>query len=125
MINAARRPPAEPLDAAPARPLDSGFGETLLGDWPRPKSARRINLKPDELKNGLAQLVLALVNLLHELLERQALARIESGRLSDADCERLGLTLMRQSEQITALREGFGLSREDLNIDLGPLGKLV
>jgi hypothetical protein len=125
MINAARRPPDEPLDESPARPLDSGFGETLLGDSPRPKSARRINLKPEELKNGLAQLVLALVNLLHELLERQALARIESGRLSEADCERLGLTLMRQSEQITALREGFGLSPEDLNIDLGPLGKLV
>ena len=125
MINAARRPPDEPLDESPARPLDSGFGETLLGDSPWPKSARRINLKPEELKNGLAQLVLALVNLLHELLERQALARIESGRLSEADCERLGLTLMRQSEQITALREGFGLSREDLNIDLGPLGKLV
>ncbi len=69
--------------------------------------------------------MLALVNLLHELLERQALARIESGRVSEADCERLGLTLMRQSEQIDALREGFGLSREDLKIDLGPLGKLV
>ena len=125
MINAARRPTAEPIRESPSRPFDSGFGETLLGDPPQTGSARRINLKPDDLKNGLAQLVLALVNLLHELLERQALARIESGRLSEADCERLGLTLMRQSEQIDALREGFGLSREDLNIDLGPLGKLV
>lgn len=52
MINAARRPPDEPLDESPARPLDSGFGETLLGDSPWPKSARRINLKPEELKNG-------------------------------------------------------------------------
>jgi hypothetical protein len=125
MINAACRPTGEPLRESPSRPNDSGFGETLWGDPPQTRSERRINLKPDDLKNGLAQLVLALVNLLHELLERQALARIESGRLSEPDCERLGLTLMRQSEQIDALREGFGLSREDLNIDLGPLGKLV
>jgi len=120
MINAAHRPTDEPIRESLSRPRDSGFGETLLGDPPRTKAERRINLKPDDLKNGLAQLVLALVNLLHELL-----ARIESGRLSEADCERLGLTLMRQSDQIDALREGFGLSREDLNIDLGPLGKLV
>jgi hypothetical protein len=125
MINAARRPAGEPILESLPRRRDSGFGETLLGDPPETRGERRINLKPDDLKNGLAQLVLALVNLLHELLERQALARIESGRLSEPDCERLGLTLMRQSEQIDALREGFGLSREDLNIDLGPLGKLV
>ncbi|MDO8433220.1 MAG: gas vesicle protein K [Candidatus Binatus sp.] len=125
MINASRRPAGKPVREPFSRPRDSGFGETLLGDPPQTGGERRINLKPDDLKNGLAQLVLALVNLLHELLERQALARIESGRLSEGDCERLGLTLMRQSEQIDALREGFGLSREDLNIDLGPLGKLV
>jgi len=125
MINAARRPADEPICEPLSRPRDSGFGETLLGDPPQTRGERRINLKPDDLKNGLAQLVLALVNLLHELLERQALARIESGRLSEPDCERLGMTLMRQSEQIDALREAFGLSHEDLNIDLGPLGKLV
>jgi hypothetical protein len=125
MNNAERRSNLKPMPESPSRGRDSGFGETLLGDSPRAGGKRRINLKPDDLKNGLAQLVLALVNLLHELLERQALARIDSGRLSEADCERLGLTLMRQSEQIDALREGFGLSAEDLNIDLGPLGKLV
>jgi len=86
---------------------------------------RRINLDPDHVKNGLAQLVLSLVKLLHELLERQALRRIESGLLSEAECERLGFTLMKQSEQIDLLREAFGLTEEDLNIDLGPLGKLV
>jgi hypothetical protein len=125
MISEARRTIDQAICESPCEPHDSGFGETLFGEPPQTKSERRINLKPDDLKNGLAQLVLALVNLLHELLERQALARIESGRLSESDCERLGLTLMRQSEQIDALREGFGLSREDLNIDLGPLGKLV
>jgi len=125
MIDAARRLTDEPICESPLQPFDSGFGETLFDDPRQTTNGRRINLKPDDLKNGLAQLVLALVNLLHELLERQALVRIESGRLSEADCERLGLTLMRQSEQIDALRIEFGLSHEDLSIDLGPLGKLV
>ena len=125
MINAARRPAGQPVCQPLSRPRDSGFGETLFNDPPQTAGERRINLKPDDLKNGLAQLVLALVNLLHELLERQALARIDSGRLSESDCERLGMTLMRQSEQIDVLREAFGLSTEDLNLDLGPLGKLV
>jgi len=125
MTNAARSVTDEPMRESVSYARDSGFGETLFGDAPPTGGERRINLKPDDLKNGLAQLVLALVNLLHELLERQALARIESGRLSEPDCERLGMTLMRQSEQIDVLREAFGLSPEDLNIDLGPLGKLV
>jgi hypothetical protein len=125
MISEARRTIDQALCESSCKPRDRGFGETLFNEPTHTKGERRINLKPDDLKNGLAQLVLALVNLLHELLERQALARIDSGRLSESDCERLGLTLMRQSEQIDALREGFGLSREDLNIDLGPLGKLV
>jgi gas vesicle protein GvpK len=127
MIETARRPSigAQPDSFfATGGGRDSGFGESLFDEQPS-SGPRRVNLKPDDLKNGLAQLVLALVNLLHELLERQALARIEAGRLSESDCERLGTTLMRQAEQIDALREGFGLSREDLNIDLGPLGKLV
>jgi len=86
---------------------------------------RRINLDPDDVKNGLAQLVLTLVKLLHELMEKQAIRRIESGSLNEAECERLGFTLMKQSEQIDVLREAFGLSEQDLNVDLGPLGKLV
>ena len=92
---------------------------------PNSDQRRRINLDPDHVQNGLAQLVLSLVKLLHELLERQALRRIESGQLSQAACERLGFTLMKQSEQLDALRESFGLTEEDLNLDLGPLGKLI
>jgi hypothetical protein len=87
--------------------------------------ARRININSEDLKNGLARLVLALVKLLHELLEKQAIRRIEAGRLSEADCERIGFTLMKQSEQLEKLRQAFGLSEEDLNLDLGPLGKLL
>jgi hypothetical protein len=85
----------------------------------------RLNLDPENVKNGLGQLVLTLVKLLHELLERQAIRRIESGSLSDTEIEAVGVTLMRQSEELERLRLEFGLEEEDLNIDLGPLGKLL
>jgi hypothetical protein len=86
---------------------------------------RRLNLDQDNVKNGLGQLVLTLVKLLHELLERQAIRRIDSGSLSDGDVERLGVTLMKQAEEIERLRKEFNLEEEDLNLDLGPLGKLL
>jgi hypothetical protein len=84
----------------------------------------RVDINPDDLKNGLAQLVLALVKLVHELLEKQAIRRIERGQLSEDACERIGLALMKQAEQIDRLREAFGLEEKDLNVDLGPLGKV-
>ena len=85
----------------------------------------RLNLDQDSVKNGLGQLVLTLVKVLHELLERQAIRRIDAGSLSDDEIERVGVTLMRQVEEIERLRKEFGLEEEDLNIDLGPLGKLL
>ena len=85
----------------------------------------RLNLDPDTVKNGLGQLVLTLVKLLHELLERQAIRRIDAGSLDEGQIERLGLTLMRQAEEIERLRKEFGLDEEDLNLDLGPLGKIL
>ena len=85
----------------------------------------RVNLDPESVKNGLGQLVLTLVKLLHELLERQAIRRIDAGSLSDEQIELLGLTLMRQAQEIERLRTTFGLEEEDLNLDLGPLGKLL
>ena len=86
---------------------------------------RRLEIDPDNVKNGLAQLVLTLVRLLHELLERQTIRRIEGGTLSDEEIERVGVALMRQAEEIERLREAFNLEPEDLNLDLGPLGKLI
>lgn len=85
----------------------------------------RLNLDQDNVKNGLGRLVLTLVKLLHELLERQALKRIDAGHLSDAEIEGLGLTLMKQAQEIERLRQEFNLDEEDLNLDLGPLGKLL
>ena len=84
----------------------------------------RLDLDPDRLKNGLGQLVLTLIKLLHELLERQALRRIDAGSLTEEQIERLGLTLMGQAEEIDRLRREFGLEEEDLDLDLGPLGRL-
>jgi hypothetical protein len=88
------------------------------------RSPRRLDLDPERLKNGLGQLVLTLIKLLHEVLERQALRRIDAGSLTEEQIERLGLTLMRQAEEIDRLRKEFGLEEQDLNLDLGPLGTL-
>lgn len=97
-------------------------GEYRRGETP---SRMRLNLDPDGVKNGLGQLVLTLVKLLHELLERQAIRRIDAGSLNDGQIERLGLTLMRQAREIERLRMEFGLDEQDLNLDLGPLGRLL
>ena len=88
-----------------------------------PKS-NRLSLDPDNIKQGLGQLVLTLVKLLHELLERQALRRIEGGQLTDKQVEDVGYTLMRQSQEITRMAHEFGVKESDLNLDLGPIGRL-
>jgi gas vesicle protein GvpK len=87
-------------------------------------SPSRLNLDKDQVKNGLGRLVLALVKLLHELLERQAIRRMEADLLSPEEIERLGDTLMRQAQEINRLRQEFGLEEADLSLDLGPLGRL-
>lgn len=92
---------------------------------PRGSTAPRLVLDQEKVKNGLGRLVLTLVKLLHELLERQALRRIDAGYLSEAEVDRLGLAMMAQAREIDRLRRIFGLEEEDLNLDLGPLGKLL
>lgn len=90
-----------------------------------PSRSRRLNFDVHSAKNGLGQLVLTLVKLLHELLERQAIRRVESGSLSERQTEELGLVLMQQAQEIERLRKEFGLEEDDLNLDLGPLGRLL
>ncbi len=85
----------------------------------------RIALDPENVKKGLGQLVLTLVELIRQLLEKQALRRIESGSLTDEEVERLGLTFLGLNEQLEWLKQEFGLNDDDLNLDLGPLGKLL
>ena len=85
----------------------------------------RINSDPANVERGLVSLVLTLVELLRQLMERQAIRRVEVGDLPEETVERLGLGLMRLEEAMDELREHFGLRAEDLNIDLGPLGNLL
>ncbi|MCG8424072.1 MAG: gas vesicle protein K [Proteobacteria bacterium] len=85
----------------------------------------RLDVADDQAKNGLGQLVLTLVKLIHELLEKQAIRRMDSGTLSDEEIERLGTALWHQAEMIDRLRREFGLREDELNLDLGPLGKLL
>ena len=80
---------------------------------------------PLTAERGLASLVLTIVELLRQLMERQAIRRVEDGTVSDEQAERLGYNLMLLDERMTELTEKFGLTREDLNIDLGPLGPLL
>jgi hypothetical protein len=83
----------------------------------------KINFTPENTEQGLAKLVLSLIELLRRLLERQAIRRMESGSLSEEEIDRLGTTLMKLEKKIVELCELFGI--EDLNINLGPLGKLL
>jgi gas vesicle protein GvpK len=85
----------------------------------------RIEVDRDGVEKGLASLVLTIVELLRQLMERQALRRVEQGDLTDEQVDRIGTTLMALEEQMDRLREHFGLSPEDLNLDLGPLGTLL
>ena len=86
---------------------------------------RRIDADPERVERGLAQLVLTLIELLRQLMERQAVRRIDHGSLTDEEVERLGLAFMRLDERMDELKHEFGLDDADLNLDLGPLGRLL
>jgi hypothetical protein len=86
---------------------------------------RRINADPEGVERGLAKLVLTLIELVRQLLERQALRRIEAGSLSDEEIERLGQTFLKLDARMAELRQAFKLEEEDLNLNLGPLGDLL
>jgi len=86
---------------------------------------RRIAADPESVERGLAQLVLTLIELLRQLMERQALHRMEQGSLDDEEIERLGETFMKLADRMDELKAEFGLHDEDLNLDLGPLGRLL
>jgi Gas vesicle protein K len=101
--------------------------DPFAGDLPRLSDAlsRRINADPEGLERGLAQLVLTIIELLRQLMERQALRRVDGGSLSEDQIERLGRTFMELDKRMAELRDEFGLTEEDLNLDLGPLGRLL
>lgn len=84
----------------------------------------RLNTDPENVENGLAKLVLTLIEVLRKVLEHQAVRRMEGGHLSDAEIEKLGVALLRLNDRMQEMKGIFGLTDDDLQIDLGPLGKL-
>jgi len=123
----------------PASDLDPRQGERLLygpgdledfaAELERVESAgvlpRRISADPEGVERGLAKLVLTLIELLRQLMERQALRRMEAGSLSDEEIERLGQTFLKLEARMEELKQLFGLEDEELNLNLGPLGDLL
>lgn len=86
---------------------------------------RRLDTDSESVQRDLMRLVLTIIELVRQLMERQAIRRVDEGDLSDDQVEELGVGLMRLEEAMTQLREQFDLSAEDLNLDLGPLGTLL
>ena len=84
----------------------------------------RINADPEQVEQGLARLVLTVIELLREVLEHQAIRRMDGGTLTEQQVEKLGLALLKLNQRMDELNTHFGLTDEDLNIDLGPLGRL-
>jgi hypothetical protein len=84
----------------------------------------RIFADPEVVENGLAKLVLSIIELVRRLLEKQALRRMDAGNLNDAEVERLGNALMKLEEKMAELKQVFGLTDEDLNLKLGPVRTL-
>lgn len=87
----------------------------------QPSPGQRWDTDAAGIRRDLGRLVLGIVELLRQLMERQALRRVDSGTLSEDQVEELGLALMRLEQAMTELREHFGLEPGDLNLDLGPL----
>jgi len=100
------------------RPLDRCDGQQEL-------PGTKFSIDAENAAAGLGRLAVTIVNLLHELLERQAIRRMENGTITTEQAEDLGVCLMKQSEAIDQLCDSFGITRDDLNLDLGPLGNLV
>ena len=85
----------------------------------------RVDVDPEGVEQGLAKLVLTLVEFLRQLLERQAVRRMDGGTLTDEEIERVGLALMRLEAKVREMAVAFGLDPDDLNLGLGPIGKLL
>jgi hypothetical protein len=102
--------------------------ESLRAELERLRAAAappRWNANPDDVRKSVAKLVLTLVEAIRQLLERQAIRRMEQQTLTDEETEAIGQALMKLEEAVREIGAQFGLEPEDLNLDLGPIGKLV
>lgn len=104
------------------KPTQEGEGSPRIKD---DASLKRLNIDKDDVAKGLGKLVLTVVELVRELLERQAIRRMDGGSLTDEEVDNLGKTFEKLNEKIGELKKFFGIEDEELNIDLGPLGKLL
>jgi Gas vesicle protein K len=110
---------AEAADAKQIEAIRKQIAEVASG---RPA---RWNADPEDVKRSVLKLVLTLVELIRQLLERQAIRRMENGTLTDEETESVGLALMRLHETILDLAKQFDIDPDELNLDLGPVGKLM
>lgn len=116
---ARRRPSVAAADVREIDALRRQLARTARSGPPR------WNAAPDDVQRSVIQLVLTLVEFIRKILERQAIRRLEARTLTRKQTEEVGLALMRLEETIRKIAAQFGLSPEDLNLDLGPLGKLM
>ncbi len=112
------------MDSVVCRECDLGDFEEEMS-VKDPGRVQRIQADPEKVEQGLAKLVLTLIELLRRLMEKQALRRIERGTLTDEEIERVGLTMLKLEEKMEELKRAFGLEGEELNLNLGPLGDLL
>ena len=98
---------------------DERLRESLT--FAEPAIPERISADPEVVENGLAKLVLSIIELIRRLLERQALRRMDGGNLSEEEIERLGAALMKLEQKMEELKKVFGLTDDDLNLKLGPV----
>jgi hypothetical protein len=120
--------PSAPVSGPPGGAIDVQEVASLRAELERLQAKGgppRWNADPDEVRRSVLKLVLTLVEFVRQLLERQAIRRMEGGTMTEAETEAVGLALMRLEETIRDLCKQFGIAPEDLNLDLGPVGKLV
>lgn len=116
---------ADTLDGRSALAPETSVDARPESREPHAGRRRRLDLEPDTVERDLVKLVLTVVELLRQLMERQAVRRFDEGDLTEEQEERVGLTLMLLEDRMAELRNRYGLRPEDLNLDLGPLGPLL
>lgn len=118
-------PPKSPIPSLPK--IETSHGDEFVEHLRRVTESlpERIDINEQSVEQGLAKLVLTLIEFIRRLLEKQAVRRMEGGGLSPEQLEELGLALMKLEEKMEELKGQFKLGDDDLNLDLGPIGRLI
>lgn len=121
----AKKPSRKRRKVAALAPRQSAALRKELARTAASEDAPRWNADPEEVQRSVARLVLTLVEFLRKLMERQAIRRMENQTIDAEETERIGLALMKLEETVRDMAERFGVSPDELNLDLGPLGRLM